>query len=53
MSILEITFNMKYIITETQNKRMFLTEHYPGTKKPMGADGVDEKMLEKLNKEDE
>jgi hypothetical protein len=39
---------MKYIITETQYKRMFLTEHYPGTKKPMGADGVDEKMFKEI-----
>jgi len=39
---------MKYIITETQYKRMFLTEHYPGTKKPMGADGVDENMFKEI-----
>ena len=39
---------MKYIITESQYKRMFLTEHYPGTKKPMGADGIDEKMFKEI-----
>ena len=39
---------MKYIITETQYKRMFLIEHYPGTKKPMGADGVDENMFKEI-----
>jgi hypothetical protein len=39
---------MKYIISESQYRRMILKEHYPGTKKPMGADGVDEKMFKEI-----
>lgn len=39
---------MKYIISESQYRRMFLKEYYPGTKKPMGGDGVDEELFKEI-----
>jgi len=39
---------MKYVISERQYKKLVLREHFPGTKKPMGADGVDEDLFKEI-----
>lgn len=39
---------MKIIIKESQYKRVLLKEYYPGTKKPMGSDGVDETIFKEI-----
>lgn len=39
---------MRYIINESQYKKFFLKEYFPGTKKPMGADGVDENVFKEI-----
>jgi hypothetical protein len=44
----DIFIYMKFIINESQYKRLVLKEHYPGTKKPMGVDGVDEKVFKEI-----
>ena len=41
-------FNMKIIINESQYKRIVLKEFYPGTKRPLGSDGVDEEMFKEI-----
>lgn len=41
---------MKIIINESQYRRIVLKEFYPGTKKLMGSDGVDEEIFKEILK---